>query len=103
MMKNVLIVFTVLAMASAANAGFMISVNGVINPADSEITIAKSDTAVIDLHGANNAVGTTVTGWLLLQGPGTINGSPTFVWANSTSANMDVATLDAMRPLLAEP
>jgi len=99
-MKNVLIVFTVLAMASAANAGFMISVNGVINPADSEITLNKpSDTAVIDVHGANNAVG-AVSGWLLLQGNAVINGSPSFVWASSTSANLDAATLDAMKPLL---
>jgi hypothetical protein len=101
MMKNILIVFSVLAMASVANAGFMISVDGVIDPADSDITLKNpSDTAVIDIHGAGNVLGTTVTGWLLLQGNATINGSPSFVWANSTSANMDAATFNDMKPLL---
>jgi hypothetical protein len=100
MMKNILIVFSVLAMASVANAGFMISVNGVIDPADSEITLKNpSDTAVIDIHGAGNPVA-NVSGWLLLQGNATINGSPSFVWANSTSANMDAATFNDMKPLL---
>ena len=51
MMKNVLIVLTVLAMASVANAAMMISVNGVIDPPDSTITLRPSEIAVIDIHG----------------------------------------------------
>ena len=50
-MKNLLIVFTVLAMASAANAALLISVDGVVNPADSEVKLNKSDHAVIDIWG----------------------------------------------------
>lgn len=50
-MKNVLIVFTVLAMASAANAAMMISVNGVVETPDSAITLRQSEIAVIDIHG----------------------------------------------------
>ncbi len=50
MMKNVLIVFTVLAMASVANAGLLISVNGIVNPPDSEVFLKPSEFAVIDVH-----------------------------------------------------
>jgi len=52
-MKNVLIVFTVLAMASAANAALLISVNGVIDPPDTSITLKPSEHAVIDIRGAD--------------------------------------------------
>jgi hypothetical protein len=51
MMKNLLIVFTVLAMASAANAGLFISVNGVENPEDTTIELLPSEHAVIDIAG----------------------------------------------------
>ena len=50
-MKNILIVLTVLAMASAANATLMISVNGVVNPDDTTIELLPSQHAVIDIHG----------------------------------------------------
>lgn len=85
MMKNVLIVFTVLAIASVANAGLMISVNGIVNPPNSEITLKPSETAVIDIH----AIQTTTLGWLLIQGPGEINASaPTNLWEQSGASNM---------------
>jgi len=100
-MKNILIVFTVLAMASVANAGFMLSVNGVINPPASEINLKPSETAVIDIHGADNPVG-SISLWLLLEGPATINGAATFKWEQSTSANLDQATKDAVIPMLRE-
>jgi hypothetical protein len=51
MMKNILIVFTVLAMASAANAGIVISVDGVVNPDDTTIELRPDQHAVIDIHG----------------------------------------------------
>jgi hypothetical protein len=53
MMKNVLIVFTVLAMASVANATLSLSFNGRIDLPDSEITLKPSQTAVIDVHSQN--------------------------------------------------
>jgi hypothetical protein len=49
MMKNILIVFTVLAMASTASANLQLSVDGALDV--EEITIATSDIVVIDLHG----------------------------------------------------
>jgi hypothetical protein len=51
MMKNILIVFTVLAMASVANATLLISVNGVVNPDDTTIELLPDQHAVIDIHG----------------------------------------------------
>jgi hypothetical protein len=50
MMKKLLVVLTVLAMASVASAALQISVNGVVNPAD-EIFLKPSETAVIDIWG----------------------------------------------------
>lgn len=50
-MKNLLIVFTVLVMASAANAALKISVNGTIDPPDTEVRLLPSEHAVIDIHG----------------------------------------------------
>ena len=48
-MKKLLVVMLVLTMASVANAGLYISVNGDIGTG--EITLNPSDTAVIDIYG----------------------------------------------------
>ena len=50
MMKNLLIVFTVLAIASTASATISLSVNGQIDPPQTEITLAPSEFAVFDIH-----------------------------------------------------
>ena len=73
-MKNVLIVFAVLAMASVANAALLISVDGVVNPADTTITLNPSQTAVIDITGDGQTPPTNLTPWLIIQGPGTASG-----------------------------
>jgi hypothetical protein len=73
MMKNVLIVFTVLAMASAANAALMISVDGRINPPE-EIKLLPSDTVVIDITGDGQTPPTNLTPWLIVLGPATVSG-----------------------------
>jgi len=83
-MKNILIVFTVLAIASVANAGLTISVDGINNPPDSEIKLKPSETVVIDIHATQ-----TILGWLLIQGPGAIDASaPTDLWEQSGAKNM---------------
>lgn len=63
-MKNILVVFAVLAMASAANAALFISVNGVIDQPDSEITIAPGDTVIIDVYSDGATIGTPVVLWV---------------------------------------
>jgi hypothetical protein len=74
MMKKILVVFTLLAMASVANAGFLISVNGVVNPPDSTIELKPSETAVIDIQATVNGA-KAFDMWLLIQGSlGTMTG-----------------------------
>ena len=81
-MKNLLIVFTVLAMASVANATMQLSVNGQLDIPDSTIFLLRSDTVVLDIHAD-----ATSLGLLVVQGPGTISGDPTFVWEQSGVSN----------------
>jgi hypothetical protein len=87
MMKNILIVFAVLAMASVANAGMLLSVDGVVSPEESTIDLEPSQTCVIDIHSD-----TTILGILVIQGRdpdtgdplGVISGPPTYAWEQST-------------------
>jgi len=77
MMKKLLVVLMVLAMASVANAaigGLYISVNGQIDPLDSSIFMMPSDYAVIDVTGDGTIQGAGATPYLLIIGPGSING-----------------------------
>ena len=83
-MKNLLIVFTVLATASIANAALLISVGGVENPPDTEINIYPSDVVVIDVTGDGQTLAPLAT-WLISQGPGTLAGG-TMLYPGSLSA-----------------
>ena len=68
-MKNASVVFTVLAMASAANAGLFISVNGVVSPPDSEVFLRVGEVAIIDVHSDGR---TLSDGFILtVSGPAT--------------------------------
>ena len=49
-MKKVLVLLLVFGMASAANAGLWISVNGDVDPPDTEVWLAPSEWAVIDVY-----------------------------------------------------
>ena len=74
-MKKLLIVFTVLAMASVTNAALLISVDGVENPADSTIELEPSDTAVLDLTGdGQTPIPPNIAIWWVVEGPGAISG-----------------------------
>ncbi len=109
-MKNVLIVFTVLAMASAANAALLISVNGVVNPPDTEVFLRPSEVAIIDIHSD----GQTVQGGYLLaiEGPGVLDiteatnsyippGYPDSVL--DLSGNNTMILLDMAKPIVPPP
>jgi hypothetical protein len=54
MMKNLLVLTLVLAMASVASAGLVISVNGVVDPPDSEVYALPSDILILDIHGTDD-------------------------------------------------
>ena len=70
-MKKLLILMLVLGMASMANA-LLISVNGDTDPEDTSITLAPSQTAVIDIMGEGEAP--PMDAFLIIQGPGSIAG-----------------------------
>ncbi len=71
-MKKLLILVMVLAMASLASATLKISVNGTVDPPDTEVILAPSDHAVIDVWG-DGATGAGMF-WLVANGPGTTVG-----------------------------
>ena len=74
-MKKLLIVFTVLAMASVTNAALLISVDGVVDPADSSIELRPSDTVVLDLAGdGQTPIPPNIAVWWVVEGPGAISG-----------------------------
>jgi hypothetical protein len=82
MMKNIFIVLTVLAMASGASAAMKLSVNGQTDVPDSTISMLQSDTVVIDIHAD-----ATTLGIMVIEGPGSISGDPTFIWEQSGVSN----------------
>ena len=73
-MKKLLILMLVCGLASYASAAtVLISVDGVVDPPDTSITLYESDTCEIDLHGTVPA-DEGFAGWLIVQGQGTITG-----------------------------
>jgi hypothetical protein len=72
MMKKLLIFMMVLGMASVANAVLLISVDGVVDPPDTEIELFPTETVVIDIMGDNRNQPEAFA--LIVQGPGSIAG-----------------------------
>ena len=100
-MKNILTVFAVLAMASVANAGMKISVDGAVDLPDSSITIDVGSTVVIDFQGDQ-----TANLWMLVQGPAEMDAlNPTFLWEQSdvlSYRQVNPDDLEAFKPGLAD-
>lgn len=72
-MKKILVIPIVLVMATVASAALKLSVNGVVDPPDSQIVLKPSDTVIIDIIG-EAPVPEVWDGWLVVEGPGTISG-----------------------------
>ena len=90
----------VLAIANVANAGFILSVDGVVDPEDSTVYVLDSETVIIDIHAVNETGSTG--GWLLIQGPGSIDASnPTNLWEQSSANNMSDPPLPTYISVLA--
>lgn len=87
-MKKILVLVLVLGLASAAHAGFSISVGGNPAPPDSEITLLPSETIILDIHG-DGATPSPSNVWMFVEGPGSINGGD-IVYAGSLSAYLDL-------------
>lgn len=76
-MKNILVLFVILAMTTAANAALMISVNGDPEPIDSEIWLLPSEELILDVHAADQTANVgPVMGTI---GPGTITGGQNLI------------------------
>ena len=72
-MKKLLVLLMVLGIASAANAALLISVDGVVDPPDSEINLQPSETAILDIWGDGL---TDPSGFILgldVDGPGALD------------------------------
>jgi len=69
-MKKLLVVLTVLAMATVANAALKISVGGVVDPPDTTIKLNPSDYVDLDITGDGQTPGPW-DGWLIVEGLGT--------------------------------
>ena len=88
MKKKILVLVLVLGLASAAHAGFSISVGGEAHPAESEITLNQSDTIILDIHG-DGATPSPSNVWMFVEGLGSINGG-NMIYAGSLSAYLDL-------------
>ncbi len=68
-MKKLLVVMLVLAMASVANAALLLSVNGTVDPPETEVWMTPSEWAVIDVYSDGQTQSDTEV-WLTIVGPG---------------------------------
>jgi hypothetical protein len=89
-MRNLVVLVAVLSMASLASAGYLISVDGVVNPPDSEIRVLPSQNVFLDIHG--DGATPNVALWMILQSteqgkitPGTMSGG-TLLYTGSLAA-----------------
>lgn len=72
-MKNLLILIAVLALASTANAGLYISVDGVVDAPETEISVIPSNMLTIDITGDGQTSG-PLAAWLIVEGFGALTG-----------------------------
>ena len=72
-MKKLLVLMLVLGIASAANASLLISVDGVVDPPDSEVILMPSDTVVIDIFGDGQTPRQYFYMGILVDGPGSLD------------------------------
>ena len=83
-MKKLLVLSLVLGIASMASAGFLISVDGVVDPEDTTIVLDyPSGTAIIDIHGTTHT-DPSQTLKLVIEGPGSLDIANAVGWLQST-------------------
>ena len=73
-MKKFVFMLAVLEIANVANAALLLSVDGVVDPPESEITLLESETVIIDIYSDGQTMGEGT--WLSVEGPGTITSVP---------------------------
>lgn len=72
-MKKLLVLMMVLGIASAANAALLLSVDGVVDPPDSEIEIKESDWVTIDIWGDGATPGGDFFLGIGVEGPASLD------------------------------
>jgi len=73
-MKKLLVLVLVLGVASVANAA-LLSVNGIVDPPETEVTLSPSDTAIIDIWGEGTEDPLSFYAYVGISGPGTLDWS----------------------------
>jgi len=73
MMKKLIVLLTVLAMATVSNAALKISVNGAIDPPDTTVTLLISDWATIDVYSNGDATSMEGPYFMKIAGPGRLD------------------------------
>ena len=71
-MKNLLVLTLVLAMASVASAGLLISVDGIVDPPDSSINLQPSQEVVLDIFATGGQLANAGAILGVVSGPGTV-------------------------------
>jgi hypothetical protein len=72
-MKKLLVLMMVLGIAGAANAALLISVDGMVDPPDSQIEIMESDWVTIDIWGDGQTDPSEFYLGLALEGPASLD------------------------------
>lgn len=96
-MKKLLVVLTVLAMATVANAVTKISVNGQLDVPDTQIVLMPSQEVVIDIHSWTTAL--TI---LLMQGPATLTKGPNMYLWEQTGVTLPSVAFDDYKALFTD-
>ena len=79
MMKKLMVFTLVLIMASAANAGLLLSWEGIVDPPDTEVYMEVSEYACIDVY-SNGGNPPSMSALLIIQGPGSLDASNAWAW-----------------------
>jgi hypothetical protein len=72
-MKKLLVLMMVLGIAGAANAALLISVDGVVDPPESEIELIESDWVTLDIWGDGQTDPSTFFLGIDVQGPASLD------------------------------
>lgn len=97
-MRKLLALVLLLGMASLANAGLLISVDGEVDPPDTEVFLYPSETAVIDIHGV--APQDPIGGYLIVEGSVGMDYSNVEMVYQGDQAYWKVLTLEEITQIL---
>jgi hypothetical protein len=95
--RAVILLLFILCLVPSANAGLFISVNGVIEPPFAEVNLQPDQTAILSIYG-DGQTPHPIALYLLVEGPGWIDGHITMVYPGSLSAYQDFPGPEPLPP-----